>query len=554
MSNVSTDLLEAPIMKKNLKLAAAIVLSIALLLSGCSKNPITPIEKDETESQPLNSPKVKNEIVIGVSSQITLDPIQAKTDEDRSIANLVYSGLVTIDGQGRIKPSLADTWDVSADGRVYTFHLKKGVKWHDGQKLSSEDVIATFDKIFQIKKEREKIKVNIFPEFDYISSYSAPDDSTVVISLNKPFAGIIHGMTVGIMPASTLKVPLSTDENKDKPVPGTGPYKITNRTSNSVILEKNDGYLEKKPIIAKIFIKMFPETSSLKESFRQEIADLIFIEAQDWNFFKGIKDVSLIQYPSRYFEFIALNQKNPIFKDVSVRSALLAGIDRTKVLQNAVNGLGIVVDGPILPYSWAFNSGVQNDAYSKEKAMQILKEAGWSDTDGDGIVEKKINGRKQKLEFELLVNASNSSRYQAAADIEKNLKEIGVSVKLVNLSWEELKNKVLARQYDASLMGWKLSPVPDPGTMFSSSEIKNGYNFVSYSNKELDEILAKAAEERDEEAKKELMYKAQEIISRDVPYIFLYSPNNLLAVNRKIKGINPNPINIFDNISEWRLE
>ncbi len=542
-------------MKINLKLAAAIALSIVLLLSGCSKNTITQIEKDETENKPQNSSKLKNEIVIGVSSQITLDPIQANTDEDRSITGLIYNSLVVIDGQGRIKPCLAEEWDVSADGMIYTFYLKKGIKWHDGQKLSSEDVIATYDKIFQMKKERKKIKKSdVFPEFDYISSYSAPDDSTVVVSLSKPFAGFIKGLTVGIVPASTLNAPLSSGENNDKPIPGTGPYKITNKTGNSIILEKNDEYFEDNPKIAKISIKMFPEMSSLKESFMQEIVDLIFIEAQDWNFFKGIKDVSLIQYPSRCFEFIALNQKNPIFKDVSVRKALLTGIDRTKVLQNAVQGLGIVVDGPILPYSWAFNSRVQNDAYSKDKAIQILKEAGWSDTDGDGIVEKKIGGKKQKLEFELLVNASNSSRYQAAADIEKNLKEIGVSVKIVNLSWEELKNKVLARQYDASLMGWKLSPVSDLSTMFSSSEIKSGYNFVSYSNKELDEVLAKIAEETDEKAKRELMYKAQEIISHDVPYIFLYSPNNLLAANKRIKGIKPNPINIFDNISEWRVE
>jgi peptide/nickel transport system substrate-binding protein len=542
-------------MKRYLRIAIAIIVLIAILLTGCSKNTIAPIKKDNPANQLNISPKVKNEIVIGVPCQLTLDPIKANTYENKSITDLVYNGLVTVDGQGRIKPSLAETWDVSADGKIYTFHLKKNVKWHDGETFSSKDVIATFDKIVQTKKESQKAKEDIIlPEFDYISSYDSIDDSTVVVLLKKPFAGLVNGMTVGIIPASTLNVSTTFDKNKDKPVPGTGPYQITKITGDTVVLEKNEDYFGQKPSISKISFKMFPEASSVKEAFKQDMVDMIKIESEDWNYFIGLKYISLVQYPSRYFEFVALNQRNPIFKDGNVRNALFVGIDRTKVLQNAVQGLGIVVDSPILPYSWAFNPGIQSDAYSKDKAVQILKDAGWSDIDGDGIVEKKMGGKRQKLEFELLVNASNPARYKAAADIEKNLEEIGVSVKLVSLSWEELKTKVLAGQYDASLMGWKTSPEPELRTMFSSKEIKGGYNFVSYSNQELDEILVKAAEESDEETKKELMYKAQEIISYDVPYIFLYSPNNILALNKKIKGVNPSPVNIFDNISEWRLE
>jgi peptide/nickel transport system substrate-binding protein len=184
----------------------------------------------------------------------------------------------------------------------------------------------------------------------------------------------------------------------------------------------------------------------------------------------------------------------------------------------------------------------------------MLKSAGWKDEDGDGILEKKVNGKKKKFEFELLVNTSNAARYQVASDIQKDLKEVGISVKMVNVPWEELKTRVMGKKFDAAIMGWKLSPNPDLRFMFLQDEIKNGYNFVSYSNPQLDEILIKAQSINLEQEQKALLYQAQEIISRDQPYIFLYSPNNLLAINARIKGFQPDPVNLFNNIDDWWVE
>ena len=537
-------------MKTILKLAAALLLCITFLISGCSNdNLLTPIEKEDTQ----NMPHITDELRIGVCSHVKLDPFQIKNDEERLISNLVYNGLVIIDGKGHTKPCLAESWDISDDGKIYTFHLKKGVKWHDGQDLTSQDVIATFDRLFLLKETRYKEdKATVFPELDYILDYSAPDESTVVVTLNQPFGGILGRMTFGIAPASYLKSQ-SNEENAEL-VPGTGQFKVTNSTTDTITLERNESYFGTKPIIAKVNVRMFGEKASAKQSFRKGEIDLLFINNQDWNFFRDVKGMNLIQYPSSYLEFVALNQRNPIFEDASVRKALLAGIDRPAILQNAVQGLGIIVDGPVLPHSWVFNSAVQSSMYNMDMAAQILKDAGWEDIDGDGIKEKRIKGKTHKFEFELLVNSSNSSRYQAAVDIQENLKEIGISVRLVNLSWDELKKRVLDKQYDAALMGWKLLTVPDLNSMFSSKAIKNGYNFVSYSEDELDAILDKANVEKDEEKFQELMYEAQEIIARDVPYLFLYSPNSIVCVSERIKGVAPDTSNVFDSISKWYVE
>jgi len=126
---------------------------------------------------------------------------------------------------------------------------------------------------------------------------------------------------------------------------------------------------------------------------------------------------------------------------------------------------------------------------------------------------------------------------------------LGISVKLVNMTWDELKDRVMSKKYDTALMGWKLAPNPDLMFMFASSEIRNGYNFVSYSNPELDDILLQA--QTQDEKRRELLYKAQEIISRDLPYLFLYSPNTLLALKSRLRGVTPDPINLYNNINQW---
>ena len=295
----------------------------------------------------------------------------------------------------------------------------------------------------------------------------------------------------------------------------------------------------------------FPDSYSMKEAFQSQSVDLIKIEAQDWGIFQSMTDVTLLQYPSRYFEFMALNLKNQLFSDSKVRQAILMSLDREKILQDTTMGRGIVIDGPILPYSWAYNSQIPHVTLNSKKAIQILNEAGWKDENEDGILERKIGSRIQNFEFELLVNTSNIARYQAANQIKKDLAEVGISVKLVDISWDELKNRVLKKNYDAALMGWELSPNPDLRFMFLSDEIRNGYNFVSYSNPDLDSLLIKAYTQNMEADRKLLLFQIQDIIAKDLPYIFLYSPYKLMAVNNRIKDIKPNAVNPFSNIIEW---
>jgi peptide/nickel transport system substrate-binding protein len=541
-------------MKKKLTVVLAIIL--VLFNTACSNTSLNPIEQKESVEQEISGPpKSGGKINLAATSTLNLDPLKANDDETKAVLSLIYEGLVKIDGQGMVQPALAESWEIDDAGRTYTIKLRTDVRWHNGETFSSADVKATFDKITELKKLRLKDYEPGFPEFNNIQSYEISDEYTFTISLFKPDADFLYEMNRGILSMSFIEASRASNatEQTISEFIGTGPFKVVSKTSDSVSLKRNDEYFGEKPYIEEINIKIYPDNTSVKEAFNNRDVDIITIESEDWNIFHEMEDVYLLQYPSRYFEFIAMNLVNPILSDIKVRQAILMGIDRNRILQDTTLGRGLVIDGPVLPYSWAFNSQIQHITNNKKMAIERLEEAGWKDDDDDdGILEKMIGNKKYKLEFELLVNTDNGARYQAATLIEKALKDLGISVKLVNVSWDELRAKVMSKKYDTAIMGWKLAPNPDLRFMFAGSEIKSGYNFVSYSNPELDEILIRA--QTDDKGRKELLYKAQEIINQDMPYVFLYSPNKLLALSTKLKGLKPDPVNLFNNINEWWVD
>jgi peptide/nickel transport system substrate-binding protein len=540
-------------MKKKLTVVLAIIL--VLFNTACSNTSLNPIEQKESVEQEISGPpKSGGKINLAATSTLNLDPLKANDDETKAVLSLIYEGLVKIDGQGMVQPALAESWEIDDAGRTYTIKLRTDVRWHNGETFSSADVKATFDKITELKKLRLKDYEPGFPEFNNIQSYEISDEYTFTISLFKPDADFLYEMNRGILSMSFIEASRASNatEQTISEFIGTGPFKVVSKTSDSVSLKRNDEYFGEKPYIEEINIKIYPDNTSVKEAFNNRDVDIITIESEDWNIFHEMEDVYLLQYPSRYFEFIAMNLVNPILSDIKVRQAILMGIDRNRILQDTTLGRGLVIDGPVLPYSWAFNSQIQHITNNKKMAIERLEEAGWKDDDDDGILEKMIGNKKYKLEFELLVNTDNGARYQAATLIEKALKDLGISVKLVNVSWDELRAKVMSKKYDTAIMGWKLAPNPDLRFMFAGSEIKSGYNFVSYSNPELDEILIRA--QTDDKGRKELLYKAQEIINQDIPYVFLYSPNKLLALSTKLKGLKPDPVNLFNNINEWWVD
>lgn len=521
-------------MKKRTFLVVLLILTV--LVTACSNKSINnKSDLIKTDKKLTNVSNNSREITLAATSVDFLDPLSVQSEEDKVLSSLIFDAFVNIDSKGTIQPGVSEGWKISNDGKTYTFNLQKNIKWHNGEKLTCDDVKATIIEAVQGKnQDSSKGRITKRLEYDNIKDIKVSGSNTLEISLYERDSDFLYELSRGILPEEVIQRSKNTDYNKILEPVGLGPYKVEKKTSNFVKLRKFEDYYGEKPYIDIINIKIYPDIHSVKEAFDRQEIDIMHIEPQEWDVLENIDDTALHEYPSSYFEFVALNHRKGIFKDIKVRRAINLAINKDKVLQEAVMGRGIVINTPILPTYWAYNTELSTDNYAPSKARQLLSEAGWKIKDESGILEKRVGRQNQKLQFKLLVNMSNASRYRVAMCIQKSLKDIGISVELVNVSWDELKDKVYKKDYDAAIMGWKLSENPDLGLMFSSDEIRGGNNFVSYSNPELDELLLELKTETSTSHRKKLLYKAQEIISSELPYLFLYSPNNLIAVNKNI--------------------
>jgi peptide/nickel transport system substrate-binding protein len=226
---------------------------------------------------------------------------------------------------------------------------------------------------------------------------------------------------------------------------------------------------------------------------------------------------------------------------------MMYGIQREKILNEVIFGRGHIVNGPIPTNSWAYNTDIEDYKYNPEKAKQLLADAGWQDSDGDGIIEKDGN----KFSLNILVNEENYQRFEITKQVEQDLSNLGIDAKVLVKPWSEVKKLVNTGRYQAATLGWQLKPDPDVTFAFHSKEIKSGFNFVGYSNPKIDELSVKTRRINDITQQRNNLLEIQKIINDDVPYLFLYSKNDLLAVNRKVKGINPGPNGLYYGIESW---
>jgi peptide/nickel transport system substrate-binding protein len=238
-----------------------------------------------------------------------------------------------------------------------------------------------------------------------------------------------------------------------------------------------------------------------------------------------------------------------LFKDKRVRQALSYAIDKQEIIDGVLLGLGQVASGPYKPGSWVHNPEVRRYPYDPERARALLAEAGWQDSDGDGIVDQ--NGRP--LTFTIVTNQGNDQRVKAGEIIQRRLAEVGVKVKLRVVEWAAfLKEFINPGNYDATILGWNITPDPDGYNVWHSSKTNPGeLNFTFFKNAEVDNLLEAGRRTFDQAQRKRLYARFQEILAEEQPYTFLYVPDSLPVVAARFRGIEPAPAGIMHNFTQW---
>lgn len=488
-----------------------------------------------------------------------LNPILYTDSASGDICGMVFNGLLKYDRNLEITGDLASSWEVEkGDKPLITFYLRKDVRWHDGVPFTAEDVKFTYEKIM----DKNTITVRR-PDFELVESVDVVDKWTVKVRYKEPFSPGLESWMIGIIPKHILgKDDINTSSFNRNPI-GTGPFKFVEWISDEkIVLEANPDYFEGRPKLDRIIYRIIPETSLSEMELLSGGIDYMGIYPHQYERMKRHPGFNLYSRPSLGYTYIGYNLKNELFKDKRVRQALTYAINREEIVKYILRGRGWVATGPYPHHLWYYNPNVKTYPYNPDKARELLEMAGWRDTDGDGWIEK--DGRE--FEFSLITNSGNDLRRNIGVLVQRRLREIGVKVKLGYYEWAVfLKNYINPRNFDACILGWSLSLDPDAYSIWHSSQIKDGFNFISYENPAVDMLLVKGRREYDREKRKDIYYKFQEVLAEDQPYTFLYvaEANSILnkkfmlleeeGGSRKWRKIEMEKIGLFYDLIHWHV-
>ena len=498
-----------------------------------------------------SGPEYGDTLVEGsIGEPSTLIPMLAGDAASHSVAGMIFNGLVKYDTDLSVIGDLAESWEISKDGLVITFHLRKGVKWADGVEFTADDVMFGFKTIID-----EKIPTAYKEDFIQVKKAETPDRYTFKVTYEKPFAPALTTWgNLVVLPKHLLEgKDITKSEFVRNPV-GLGPYKLVRWTSGQdLILESYKDYFEGRPYIDKYVYRVIPDSATMFLELQAGGIDMMgltpiqYTKQTENEFFRT--NFQKFRYPVFSYTHLAFNLKHPLFKDKRIRQAIAYAIDKNEIVDVVLFGLGSPATGPYVPNTWPYNKNVNKYEFNPEKAKALLKEAGWAYTHGDGLLYK--DGRP--FTFTILTNMGNSLRKNTATIIQWRLAKIGINVEIKALEWSTFVNEFIdKRRFEAVLLGWSIGLDPDQYDIWHSSKTKEKeFNFVGYNNPEVDRLLEEGRRTFDIKERKKAYFRIQEIIADELPYIFLYVPDATPIIHSRFKGIRPSPIGISYNQSKW---
>jgi peptide/nickel transport system substrate-binding protein len=472
------------------------------------------------------------------SNPSRINPILASDSASSEISQWIFNGLFKYDKDGNIVNDLASSYKFINDTTL-EITIKKNIKWHDGIELTSKDIIYTYNQIIS-----PKIFTSLKSSFDYVKSVKKINRYKIEVKYKKPYFKALNIWMTGILPSHILKDEkdlMKSTFNKN-PI-GTGSYKLKSlKNSSDIVLEANSNYFEGKPKINKLLYKFLADPTTSFFMLKQKKLDVGSLTPLqiDRQISKNFKDnYKIIEQPSFGYTYMGFNLLNKKFRDIRVRQALSLAINRKELVDILFFGHGKVCTGPFLPNTFAFNNKIKAPIQDIKKAKKLLEEVGYNKTN--------------PFSFEVVTNANNSIRVYATQILQYQLAKIGVNMKIRVMEWQAFLNTiVMPKNYEAIILGWGLSLMPDAKSIWhSSSSKKGGFNLVGYENKEVDKLIEKGAKTIN---KKKLSIIYQDIfkkITDDLPYLFLYIPNSITVVNKNIKNTQPSFTGIMHNQKDW---
>ena len=537
-----------------------VVLIVILVISTISI--LETINKTLMVKIPLRGGSI-SEGIIGTPRFI--NPVLASSPADVDMTSLIYSGLMRKNVDGTITPDLAEKYDMSKDGLTYTFTLKDKIYFQNGKPLTVDDVIFTINKI--------KDPVIKSPHaVDWIGVTATKiDDKTIQFNLKQPYPSFLENATLGILPQSLWNnSPIELNDANINPI-GSGPYMIKNiiKESSGVIdsyeLTPFKKFILGEPYIETISLHFYSNENDLINALEEGLVDQISsITPLNADILKERNyQIESSVLPRVFGLFFNQNQNN-LFTDRIITNAINQTIDKERIVKDVLFGYGVEIDSPIPPNMIAYQRLSAKNDISRDDVLQNVQNSlakdGWS-KGPDGFLEKTTIDKKKKkttIPLEFSISTGNTPDLAKTADIIKqDLSLVGIKVDIKTFDVGNLNQSVIRpRNYDSLLFGEIINRESDLFAFWHSTQRKDpGLNVAMYTNAKVDKILETASTTIDEQQRITKYAQFEDEIRKDMPAVFLYSPNFIYVVSNKIKGLSIDhiisPSDRFLNVYSW---
>jgi peptide/nickel transport system substrate-binding protein len=471
-------------------------------------------------------------------------------------------GFVSNDNKMQYIPLLAQQVPLLSNGGVklvngkmiVTWKLKPGLKWSDGQPVTSADAVFTYKAMID-----QNFKVDTRPGWDLIESVDTPDDLTVVATFKAPYSGYIVNTFRFLMPKHILEgQDLNTYTAYNRNPVLTGPYKVESWDAGQSLVEVPNPYYrgaaQGLPHIKRIVWRFVQDANTRMNMVKTGEAQVGWLVPFDQiKALQATPNVKVVVYPLNAWMHFDFNLKRPMWQDVRVRQAVAFAIDKHGIVGSVLGGLGTVAGPPMTPLTWAYDpSAYAQYTYNPAKAKQLLAEAGWK-PGPNGVLQKD----GQSMTFENCNATGDATQDKVQQVIQAELRAVGMDMQIHNYSSTVYGEIRVTGKCDTLFHRWKIGAPPTLSIFYSADALPpNGLNEDFYVNKEATDVINQAEQQIDPAKAKPLFWKAQQILAQDVPTIPIYYMVSATATSGNLAGLTGNPSNAGDgwNIEQWRFE
>jgi peptide/nickel transport system substrate-binding protein len=497
-------------------------LTLSLMLSGCARH----------------KPDADTAVMLIESSPLNLDPRIGTDAQSERIGELIFEGLVRRDENFELKPRLAESWEIP-DPLTYIFHLRHDARFHDGRAMTSADVKWTLDSLLGGKLRSAKTSA-----YRYVDRVEAPDDFTLVIRLKEPFAALLWNLSDGALGV----VPNGSGEELARSPVGTGPFRfVSEAPDREVVIERNEQYWGKRAGLARVRFNVVPDATTRALELRKGSAD-VEINALPGDLIPTLArrpNLVVERAPGTSYQYLAMNLRDPILKNVLVRQALAYSIDRETLIHYLWHDMARPANSVLPPQHWAYDAKAISYPHDVAKARELLDEAGYHAGAGG-------------VRFHLTMKTSpDETTRLLCAVLQQQLREVGIALDIRSYEFATFYADVVKGAFQLYSLRWVGGGNQDPDVFenvfdtasFAPKRANRGY----YSNPEVDRLIAEGRRSVEGKKRAEVYTQIQEILNRDLPYVHLWWADNVLVHTRRLENVQLTPAGNYDFLRDATL-